>query len=67
MLPTGGTAAFASGLNTLDFLKSVQEIEYTREALLSLEEPLRALAVDEDLPAHADTVTARNDAAPKSV
>lgn len=67
VLPTGGTAAFASGLNTLDFLKSVQEIEYTREALLSLEEPLRALAVDEDLPAHADTVTARNDAAPKSV
>lgn len=67
VLPTGGTAAFASGLNTLDFLKSVQEIEYTREALLSLEEPLRALAVDEDLPAHADAVTARNDAAPKSV
>ena len=32
VLPTGGTARFASGLNVHSFLKAVQEIEYTKEA-----------------------------------
>ncbi|MCI1932678.1 MAG: histidinol dehydrogenase [Ancrocorticia sp.] len=59
VLPTGGTAAFASGLNVHAFLKSVQEIEYSKDAMASMYEPLRALALDEDLPAHAEALAAR--------
>lgn len=59
VLPTGGTASFASGLNVHAFIKSVQEIEYTREAMAQMYEPLRALATNEDLPAHAESLAAR--------
>ncbi|HZK06342.1 MAG TPA: histidinol dehydrogenase [Actinomycetaceae bacterium] len=59
VLPTGGTANFASGLGVQAFIKSVQVIDYDEPALAKLAGPLRALAVDEDLPAHADTVDAR--------
>ncbi len=61
VLPTGGTARFASGLGVHAFLKSVQEIEYTREALAALYSPLAAIAHDEDLPAHAEAVAARQE------
>lgn len=61
VLPTGGTATFASGLNVHAFIKSVQEIEYSHDALVRMYGPLRALAVDEDLPAHAEAVKARLD------
>ena len=59
VLPTGGTASFASGLNVHAFIKSVQEIEYTKEAMAQMYEPLRALATNEDLPAHAEALAAR--------
>ncbi len=59
VLPTGGTARFASGLGVQAFLKSVQVIEYDAPALAKLAGPLRALAHAEDLPAHAATVDAR--------
>lgn len=59
VLPTGGTAAFASGLNVHAFIKSVQEVEYSKEALAQMYEPLNALAIDEDLPAHGEAVAAR--------
>ena len=59
VLPTGGTARFASGLNVHAYLKSVQEIHYDAQALASLAAPLTALANAEDLPAHADAVNAR--------
>jgi len=59
VLPTGGTARFSAGLNVHAFLKSVQEIEYSRAAMAALYEPLRALACDEDLPAHAEALAAR--------
>ena len=59
VLPTGGTARFASGLNVHAFIKSVQEIEYTREAIEPLYAPLKALALDEDLPAHAQALEVR--------
>ena len=59
VLPTGGTAAFASGLNVHAFIKSVQEIEYTKDAMAAMYQPLRALALDEDLPAHAEALAAR--------
>ncbi len=59
VLPTGGTASFASGLNVHAFIKAVQEVQYTREALAEVYKPLRALAIDEDLPAHAEALAAR--------
>ncbi|MCY6798738.1 histidinol dehydrogenase, partial [Escherichia coli] len=31
VLPTGGTAVFASGLQAASFMKAVQVVEYTRE------------------------------------
>ena len=61
VLPTGGTASFASGLNVHAFIKSVQEIEYTKDAMVQMYEPLRALATNEDLPAHAEALAARLD------
>ncbi len=59
VLPTGGTARFAAGLNVMAYIKSVQEIEYTREAMASMQGPLTALANDEDLPAHGDALAIR--------
>ncbi|MDO5722050.1 MAG: histidinol dehydrogenase [Actinomycetaceae bacterium] len=59
VLPTGGTARYASGLNVHAFIKSVQEVNYTRQALAQLAQPLSDLARAEDLPAHADAVNAR--------
>ncbi|MDO5034344.1 MAG: histidinol dehydrogenase [Actinomycetaceae bacterium] len=59
VLPTGGTARFASGLNVHAYLKSVQEIEYSREALAGLTPALVALANSEDLPAHGEAATER--------
>lgn len=53
VLPTGGTARYDAGLSVLAYLKSVQVVEYTRAALAQLTEPLTALALAEDLPAHA--------------
>ena len=61
VLPTGGTARFASGLSVMAFLKPVQVIEYDDAALRKVAEPLRALAISEDLPAHADAVDIRLD------
>jgi len=59
VLPTGGTARHASALSVLSFLKSVQVIEYTREALAELADKIVAVADDEDLPAHGEAVRAR--------
>jgi histidinol dehydrogenase len=59
VLPTGGTARFASGLNVTAFLKSVQVIEYGAEALAEAAGPASALAAAEDLPAHAAAFAAR--------
>ncbi|GAB2454987.1 histidinol dehydrogenase [Xylanimonas ulmi] len=59
VLPTGGTARYASALSVLSFLKSVQVIEYTREALAELADRIVAVADDEDLPAHGEAVRGR--------
>ena len=59
VLPTGGTAAFASGLNTTVFMKAVQLIEYTQDALAEIGEPIIAVAHNEDLPAHGEAIAAR--------
>ncbi|MGO1591978.1 MAG: histidinol dehydrogenase [Ancrocorticia sp.] len=59
VLPTGGTAAFNSGLNVHAFIKSVQSIEYSAEAMAKVYPHLRVMALDEDLPAHAEALEAR--------
>ena len=59
VLPTGGTARFASGLNVHAYLRSVQVIEYTEAALAEVTDPLVALAEAEDLPAHGTAATIR--------
>lgn len=62
VLPTGGTARFAAGLSAMSYLKPMQVIEYDRQALSSLAEPLSALAQAENLPAHGWAATLRGDA-----
>ncbi|MDR2379252.1 MAG: histidinol dehydrogenase [Bifidobacteriaceae bacterium] len=59
VLPTGGTARFASGLGVVSFLKSVQQIEYDAEALAQVTPLIEAFAAAEDLPAHGQAAIAR--------
>ncbi|MDR1151318.1 MAG: histidinol dehydrogenase [Bifidobacteriaceae bacterium] len=64
VLPTGGTARFASGLNATSFLKSVQQIDYTPAALAEVTDMVDTLARAENLPAHGESVMARRPAVP---
>jgi histidinol dehydrogenase len=59
VLPTGGTARFASGLGAHTFLRPQQIVSYDRTALREVHQPLLALARAEGLPAHGEAVTAR--------
>ncbi|MET0976535.1 MAG: histidinol dehydrogenase [Leifsonia sp.] len=59
VLPTGGQARFAAGLNAATFLRSQQVVEYTRDGLSGVAEGIAALSATEVLPAHGDAVTAR--------
>lgn len=59
VLPTGGTARFASGLNVHAYLRSVQVVEYTAAALEEVTDRLRVLAEAEDLPAHGTAAVIR--------
>lgn len=59
VLPTGGCAYHSSGLNVHTFLRSVQVIDYDREALLYIADSVEVLARAEDLPAHAAAVAIR--------
>jgi histidinol dehydrogenase len=62
-LPTGGTARFAGGLRTDDFLVPVNWVQYSPGGLAALAPVVDALAEAEDLPAHARAVRARLDVA----
>ncbi|WP_420030101.1 histidinol dehydrogenase [Psychromicrobium xiongbiense] len=59
VLPTGGTAAFASGLGVHTFLKAIQEIQYDEAALAEVAGSIIALADAEGLPAHGEAVAVR--------
>lgn len=59
VLPTSGLSKFSSGLNTLTFLKSVQQIEYTKQTLSKVTEYVDILSIDEDLPAHGQALKVR--------
>jgi len=59
VLPTGGTARFASGLAVTAFLKAVAVVEYDADALAAVADQVVALAEAEDLPAHGEAIRAR--------
>jgi histidinol dehydrogenase len=59
VLPTGGTARFASGLSALDFLRRTSVIHYTREGLQAAAPDVRMMADKEGLTAHRASVDAR--------
>jgi histidinol dehydrogenase len=59
VLPTGGTARFASGLCANDFLRRTSVIEYTAQALADAADDVRVLAEREGLTAHWASVEIR--------
>jgi histidinol dehydrogenase len=59
VLPTGCTARHASGLSVQSFLKGVQLVQYTPEALAEVAPHVLALAAAEDLPAHGAAISVR--------
>tara|TARA_B100000700_G_scaffold7215_1_gene7621 strand:+ start:3032 stop:4396 length:1365 start_codon:yes stop_codon:yes gene_type:complete len=58
-LPTSGTARWASGLSSNDFLRSSSVLEFTREAMLAVAEDVQRMAEKEGLTAHRASVDIR--------
>ena len=63
VLPTGGTARWASGLSANDFLKRSSLISLSRDGLAALAPDIRLLADKEGLTAHRLSVDIRLDEA----
>jgi histidinol dehydrogenase len=59
VLPTGGTARWASGLSANDFLRRMSIIHCTRDGLAALADDVRTLAQAEGLTAHWASVEKR--------
>jgi histidinol dehydrogenase len=59
VLPTGGTARYASGLSAATFLRLVNVVEYEKTALAAALPFVQALGEAEDLPAHVRAVSVR--------
>jgi histidinol dehydrogenase len=59
VLPTGGTARWASGLSAADFMRSNSVISFTKEGLASVADDIRTLADAEGLTAHRASVNLR--------
>ena len=59
VLPTGGTARWASGLSSCDFLRSGSVISYTAAGLAAVAPDIRRLAEREGLTAHWASVAMR--------
>lgn len=59
VLPTGGTARFASPLGVYDFVKRTSLIGYSRARLLAHADDVIRLAESEGLPGHADAIRVR--------
>ena len=62
VLPTSGTARFTPGLTTHTFLRPVNLIEYTEDALAEVAPHIITLSTDEQLPAHGEAIKARTEA-----
>jgi histidinol dehydrogenase len=62
VLPTGGTARFASALRVADFQKHIHVVSSDRDGLLRVAEATRTIAEVEGLAAHADAVRLRHEA-----
>ncbi len=61
VLPTGGTARFASGLSANDFLRSSSVLHFTKDGLSTLAPDVRTLADVEGLTGHRASVDVRLD------
>ena len=59
VLPTGGTARFASGLSANHFLRSGSVLALTEADLAEMSEDIRLLAETEGLTAHRRSVETR--------
>lgn len=59
VLPTGGTARFASGLSANDFLRSNSVISFSRSSMQAAAADVAAMAHKEGLTAHAASVQVR--------
>lgn len=59
VLPTGGSARYASGLSVQTFLRGIHVVEYSAQALAAVAHHVHALATAEDLPAHANALAVR--------
>ncbi|MCR9116239.1 MAG: histidinol dehydrogenase [bacterium] len=59
VLPTSGTASWASGLTANDFLRGHSVISYTQDALRDVAEDIQRLADKEGLTAHRESVDIR--------
>ncbi len=59
VLPTGGTARWASGLSANDFLRRSSVMTFTQQGLSALADDVRALAEKEGLTAHSASVDIR--------
>ena len=59
VLPTSGTARFASGLSANDFLRTNSMLHFSREGMMQLADDVRTLATKEGLTAHRASVEVR--------
>ena len=59
VLPTGGTARWASPLGVYDFVRRTTLLGYSRERLLAHGEHVCRLAEAEGLPGHAEAIRVR--------
>ena len=59
MLPTSGTARFASGLSANDFLRTNSILHFSKEGMLHLAGDVQVLATKEGLTAHRASVEVR--------
>lgn len=61
VLPTAGCACHSSGLSVRAFLKNMQVVTFSEDALRSVAREVVVLAEAEDLPGHAAAVTVRTE------
>jgi len=59
VLPTGGTARWASGLSANDFMRSSSVIEFSEQALSDAADDVERIALREQLTAHWESVAIR--------